>query len=218
MGLLDAIGSVVNTVVQVVDTVATVTTSATSGIIDGVQGKIADGKDNSEQQKIAKEMGNYKMIALLKEEDEFVKEEEKAEKEKETDKETDKRNKTQIEKDVNTFHQQASLSSEDLVNNMTKTNIISQAEVTNFNQFVENLLNDTKDNTTLAESMKKFNSKLTEIETALKKYKSEYVENKDKEDVFSLDTKKDKYDKNNKIKTYNIFNLDKEETQKTFIA
>lgn len=217
MGILNAIGSVINTVVQVVDTVATVATSATSGIIDEAKGKITDGKDNSEQQKIAKEMGNIRMLTLLEEEDKFIKEQEKEEIAKEIEKETNKKNKIQIKKDVNAFQQEASLSSEDLINNMAKTNIISENEITNFNQFVEDLLSDTKDNTTLAESMKKFNSKLTEVEEALKKYKSEYVENKDKEDTFSLDTQKDKYDKNNPIETKGT-NQYEEKNQYTFVA
>lgn len=220
MGLLNAIGSVVNTVQQVVETVGTIATEATSNIVNGVANvntKVSDGNDNSEQQKIAKEMGNIRMLTLLEEEDKFIKEQEKEEIAKQIEKETDKKNKIQIEKDVNAFRQEASLSSEDLINNMAKTNIISENEITNFNQFVEDLLSDSKDNTTLAESMKKFNSKLTEVEEALKKYKSEYVEDKDKEDPFALDTQKDKYDKNNPIETKGT-NQYEEKNQYTFVA
>lgn len=173
--------------------------------------------ENSTQRKIAKEMGDIQMIALLDKEDKFIKEDQKQEEIKAKEEQEETNNQNKIEAEVKQAESQSTISLDNIVNEIGNTDIISKEALASSVDYVNDLLNDTKTNTGAAETMKTFNSKMAEIDEAINKYRNEIKEDEDGENQFSIETANDKYIANNPIET-NTNNNKEDKKQYTFVA
>jgi hypothetical protein len=165
------------------------------------------GDNNEYLKQIAKEMGNFQWLAMMEKEDKFIKEQEREDKLKEQEKISDDADKTRVENEYNLFETEATLSTESLINSADKSNLISADSFIDFRDMVDDLLNDTKSNTTIIESMKIFASKNNEVDQQLTKYKNDVKQTKGENNPFSF-TATDETDTENDALTTTTENND----------
>ena len=125
------------------------------------------------QEQLAQEMGDFQWLAMMEQEDRFIREQEREDKLKEQEEISADADKTRVENEFNLFETEATLSTESLINSADKSNLISADSFIAFRDMVDDLLNDTKSNTTIIESMKLFASKTNEVDDQLSRYKND---------------------------------------------
>ena len=144
------------------------------------------GDDNAYFKQLAQEMGDFQWLAMMEKEDKFIKEQEREDKLKEQEKISADADKIRVENEFNLFETEATLSTESLINNADKSNLISADSFIAFRDMVDDLLNDTKSNTTIIESMKLFASKTNEVDEQLSRYKKDVKQTKGENNPFSF--------------------------------
>lgn len=159
------------------------------------------GDDNAYFKQLAKEMGDFQWLAMMEQEDRFIREQEREDKLKEQEEISADADKTRVENEFNLFETEATLSTESLINSADKSNLISADSFIAFRDMVDDLLNDTKSNTTIIESMKLFASKTNEVDEQLSRYKNDVKQTKGENNPFSFSLTCDSDTENDPLST-----------------